>query len=117
LYNSLMKKIIPKWLEQDTSYFSYPFKKLQALEKSFAVSLLLLLFTSVPSIAQNQITVSGTVTDENGQSLPGTSIQLKDVSGLGTITDINGNYNFAIPDEYANGTLIYSYIGYLTEEI
>src|SRR5690606_18081445 len=79
--------------------------------------LLLFLLICVPSLAQSQMKVRGTVTDENGEALPGTNIQLKEAAGVGTITDIDGNYNLVFPDEYANGTLVFSYLGYLTEEI
>lgn len=62
------------------------------------------------------ITVSGTVTDENGQALPGATVQLKEAKGLGTITDVDGSYSLAFSDEYARGTLVYSYVGYHSEE-
>lgn len=112
-----MKKIIPKWQEQDMSCFSYSFKSLWTHKKGYGLSLLLFLFMCFPSLAQSQMTVSGTVTDENGEPLPGATIQLNEATGIGTITDIDGNYNLAFPEEYANGTLIFSYVGYLTEEI
>ena len=58
--------------------------------------------------------ISGTVKDENGQPLIGTSILIKDTK-IGTITDLEGNYRLSLPSECA--TLIFSYIGKVTQEI
>lgn len=49
-------------------------------------------------------TVSGTVTDENGESLPGVNILL-DGTTVGTVTDVAGEYRLEIPD--GNGTLVF----------
>ncbi len=61
--------------------------------------------------------VRGKVTDENGAGLPGVNVMIKGASGLGTVTDLEGNYNLSVPDEYENGTLVFSFIGYLNEEV
>src|SRR4030095_6430679 len=58
-------------------------------------------------------TVSGTVSDENGKSLPGVSVTVKGTTG-GTTTDAAGNYS--VPAS-ATATLVFSYIGYTTTEI
>lgn len=60
------------------------------------------------------ITVTGKVTDEKGESLPGVSIILKGTQ-RGTITDANGMYSFNVPDKSA--VLVFSYVGYLQKEI
>ncbi|WP_229310886.1 SusC/RagA family TonB-linked outer membrane protein [Larkinella soli] len=59
-------------------------------------------------------TVSGKVTDENGSALPGVSIVLKGTQ-RGSTTDANGGYSISAPDQ--GGTLIFSFVGYLTQEI
>ncbi|QRR00407.1 SusC/RagA family TonB-linked outer membrane protein [Dyadobacter sandarakinus] len=59
-------------------------------------------------------TITGTVTDENALGLPGVSIVVKGTTS-GTITDSEGKYTFTIPDNGA--TLIFSYVGYLSQEI
>lgn len=74
-----------------------------------------MLFFIVPAYAQ--ITVTGTVTDENGEGLPGATVLLKEAQTQGTVTDIDGNYRLTVSEEHANGTIIFSYIGYLTEEV
>lgn len=64
----------------------------------------------------NVLAVSGTVTDESNTVLPGVNILLKGTSN-GTVTDANGKYTLNIPDEHSqNGTLVFSFIGYLTTE-
>ncbi len=60
--------------------------------------------------------ITGKVTDENGVGLAGVSILLKG-TGTGTITDLDGKYAISIPDEIkSSGVLIFSFIGYTTEE-
>ncbi len=62
---------------------------------------------------QNKITVEGTVTNENGETLPGVSILLKGTT-TGTVTDLNGHYTISVPK---NGTLVFSYVGFKSQEI
>lgn len=63
---------------------------------------------------QLQFGVSGKVVGETGEPLVGVSISLKGTQ-TGTITDANGNYSLTLPD--ANGTLVFSYVGYTQREI
>lgn len=58
-------------------------------------------------------TVKGKVTDENGAGLPGVNVLIKG-STLGSVTDIDGNFAIDIPEETT--TLVFSYIGYFSEE-
>ena len=65
--------------------------------------------------AQNKtIEVKGSVRDINKQPLVGVNISVKNVSGLGVITDIDGNYAIKIAPY---STLVFSYIGFDTQEI
>jgi len=59
-------------------------------------------------------TVSGTVTDETDKPLPGVSIKIKGTSA-GAVSDVNGKFSITIPD--GSTTLVFSYIGYLPQEI
>src|SRR5690606_22854863 len=61
-----------------------------------------------------QVTVSGTVTDESGIPLPGVSVRVKGGSE-GTATDAAGRYRINVPD--GSSTLIFSYIGYMPQEV
>ncbi|WP_281961885.1 TonB-dependent receptor [Bacteroides nordii] len=58
--------------------------------------------------------ITGTIKDNNGDPVIGASIQVKN-TGIGTITDYNGQFSLSNVPE--NGILIISYIGYDTEEI
>lgn len=74
--------------------------------------LLLLLTMNLGVMAQN-ITVTGKVTDQMGNTLPAVSITVYGTTH-GTISDINGNYTIDAP---ANGTLQYNFVGYTLQQI
>ncbi|WP_234734727.1 SusC/RagA family TonB-linked outer membrane protein [Tellurirhabdus bombi] len=65
-------------------------------------------------VSAQEITVTGTVKGDNGEALPGVSIVLKGTT-TGTTSDVNGRYRISIPD--GNGTLVFSFIGYTTQEL
>lgn len=65
-------------------------------------------------ILLRNITVTGQVTDENGEKLPGVNVVLKGTS-MGTVTDVSGDYAIQVPDE--NAVLVFSYVGYDDQEI
>lgn len=68
----------------------------------------------VASVQQQQRTVTGKVTDPNGQPLPGATVMIKGTS-IGTITDADGNYSLRnVPDD---ATLVFSFVGMQTQEI
>ncbi len=69
---------------------------------------------SILSTSQTKNTlVKGTVKDASGEPLIGVSVSVKGKSGIGTITDINGNFSIQCD---ANDALVFSYIGYATLE-
>ena len=80
------------------------------LLKLFFCSLFLL--CSSWAMAQ-KITVTGKVTDEKGQVLPGVSIAIKQ-KNAGTNTDINGKYSLSVN---SNDVLVFSMLGYANQEI
>ncbi len=63
------------------------------------------------SLAQD-VTISGTITDESALPLPGVNVYVKGGTN-GTQTDFNGNYEITAA---IGQTLVYSYVGYLTVE-
>ena len=67
-----------------------------------------------PSDLKQELTVNGTIKDAHGVLLPGVNIVEKGTTN-GTITDLDGNYSISLGS--ANATLIFSFVGYLTEEI
>lgn len=80
--------------------------------KNFIIACLLLL--SVNIFAQNTISITGIVTDEQKEPLVGVNVSVKDEPGLGAITDINGRYTVKVK-EYSK--LVFSYIGFEKEEV
>jgi TonB-linked SusC/RagA family outer membrane protein len=59
------------------------------------------------------ITVKGKIVDENGEPLPGATIQQKGTSN-GIVTDIDGNFSLSVPSD---ATLIVSFIGFKSIEV
>ncbi|WP_347158224.1 SusC/RagA family TonB-linked outer membrane protein [Pontibacter chitinilyticus] len=67
-----------------------------------------------PVVSRFATTVTGKVTSEQGEPLIGASVALKGTT-TGAITGVDGSYSITVPDE--GGTLVVSYIGFLTQEI
>ncbi|MDX8340834.1 SusC/RagA family TonB-linked outer membrane protein [Draconibacterium sp. IB214405] len=83
--------------------------------KKIAIFLSILLFMgNLVSNAQTK-TLTGTVTSaEDGSSIPGVSVSVKGTT-LGTVTDIDGNYNLKAPGDAS--VLIFSFVGMATQEV
>lgn len=62
-----------------------------------------------------QVTLSGTVRDKDGQTLPGVSVVIKGTS-LGGATDIDGKYRFTVPLA-KDMILVFSFVGMETKEV
>ncbi|MDN5216480.1 TonB-dependent receptor [Fulvivirgaceae bacterium BMA12] len=65
-------------------------------------------------ILLKDIAVSGKVTDDVGEGLPGVNVVIKGTS-IGTVTDAEGSYSIQVPDE--NTILVFSYVGYAQQEV
>ena len=66
-------------------------------------------------ITFGQKIISGKVIDASGEAVIGANIIVKESTGVGTITDIDGMYSLSVPNE---GTiLVFSYTGYETQEV
>ena len=65
------------------------------------------------AIEQKQ-TVTGTVTDNNGDAIPGVNVMEKGTTN-GVITDVNGQYTISVTN--GNSVLAFSFIGYVTKEV
>ena len=81
------------------------------MRKKILLLSLCVLGYSLSMLAQK--TVSGTVTDRNGDSMIGVNILEKGASN-GTITDIDGSYSIQVSS--SESVLIFSFTGYATEE-
>jgi TonB-linked SusC/RagA family outer membrane protein len=60
------------------------------------------------------VTITGKVTDEKGESIPGVNVIEKGTTN-GTITDTNGSYTLTVSS--SNVTLQFSFIGYQVQEV
>ncbi len=83
-----------------------------ALTKRLSV-LLIVICTAFASAYAQQTTVTGTVTDDIDEPLPGVSVVIKG-KNTGAITDIDGNYTIKAG---ANDILTFSYVGMKTQEV
>lgn len=63
--------------------------------------------------ARAEITVSGKVLDETNQAIPGATVKLKGTAQT-VATSPNGEFKIKVPED---GTLMISYIGYVTQEV
>lgn len=77
--------------------------------RSVVLSLLLLC-----GVAVSARTISGTVTDQTGETIISASVMVKGTT-IGTVTDFDGNYVLDVPDDAK--VLVFSYIGLQTEEV
>lgn len=59
------------------------------------------------------VTVEGTVVDQNGEPIPGVTVSVPG-SGLGTTTDLEGKYTLLVPEA---STLVFSFIGFESQSI
>lgn len=76
---------------------------------------LLMLFCLCGSLVASaqQRSVTGVVTDTNNETVIGASVFEKGTSN-GTITNLSGEYSLQVP---SGATLVFSYIGYVTQEV
>jgi len=89
--------------------------KLKKSRNAFLMTVLsaMLMILSASAQTGTPINVRGTVTDISGEPIIGASIQLQGTTS-GIVTDYDGNFSIQAP---ANGTLVISYVGYVTQTI
>lgn len=83
--------------------------------KAFLMTVLssMLMILSVSAQTGSTINVRGTVKDVAGEPIIGASILLQGTTS-GVVTDYDGNFSIQAP---GNGTLVISYVGYITQTI
>jgi TonB-linked SusC/RagA family outer membrane protein len=69
---------------------------------------------TVKSTKNADQTITGVITDEKGQPLPGVTVTVKG-STQGTISDVNGKYSINVKDQ--NAYLVFTFIGYTSQEV
>src|SRR5690606_20371249 len=73
------------------------------------------LFDEIKSSKFSDLNVSGRViSSADGEGIPGVSILIKNAT-IGSVTDVEGNYNITLPS--GNEILIFSSIGFVTQEV
>ena len=84
------------------------------IRQALFTTLVLFSFSAVLS-AQNGITVKGLITDETEEPLPGATVKVKGNASLGTVADIDGNFQLKVPSE--SSVLVFSYVGMNSKEV
>jgi TonB-linked SusC/RagA family outer membrane protein len=82
------------------------------LKRLFITSLFSIIIAGT-ALAQN-VTITGKVTDTDGKGLPGVNV-VEAGTVKGTITDTNGKYSISVAG--SESTLLFSYVGYVTQEV
>lgn len=62
------------------------------------------------------VTLTGTVSDERGDGLPGVTVAIKGTTS-GSTSDANGKYTLTLRSGQESTTLVFSYVGYMTKEV
>ena len=83
--------------------------KIKKMKKCIFLLVMLWMAVFTLSAQQRTFVMEGTVYDETGETLPGATVYLKDRQGVGTSTDINGQ--FMIRAEYGD-KIVFSFVGY-----
>lgn len=86
---------------------------MRKLYKKLSLIAAWLLIGSSLAFSQNR-SITGTVTDENAQGIPGVNVIVKG-SSEGTVTDNNGKYTITSVNDDA--VLVFSFIGYTSQEV
>ncbi|WP_207425108.1 TonB-dependent receptor [Pedobacter sp. SYSU D00535] len=69
--------------------------------------------SEIASAPLSIVRVTGRVTDEKGEALPGVSVRVVGTNS-GTVTDINGVYSISVPD---GASITFSYIGFQSQTV
>jgi len=83
------------------------------MKTKFSGLLTLLLALVVQLSFAQEKTISGTVSDESGLPLPGTTVLVKGTTN-GTSTDFDGKYSIKVNQ---GSTLVFSFVGYANQEV
>ena len=100
------KRLLEKSLSKSNFEYEFTADKTIIVKKRPAVVPIL--------VPEQEKTVSGKITDDTGEPLPGANILEKGTTN-GTQTDFDGNFTLNITSE--NAILLVSYIGFATQEV
>lgn len=99
-------------MSKKNQFGNYFFTDRRRKSKFMLLSVFMSLLFSISTYAQQE--VKGLVSTSDGEPLPGVTITLKEKTGVGTTTDLDGNFTFNVPSK--NVTLVFQYMGYKTLE-
>lgn len=68
------------------------------------------------AVSAQTTAISGKVVDENGVELPGVNVSVKGTQ-VGTLTDVNGSFSLDNVPGGEKAVLLFSYVGYMTQEV
>lgn len=88
------------------------YNSMKKIFTKFSVLTLFCLLLLNVAYAQN-VTVTGTVKDDAGLAMPYVTVTVKGTN-RGVQTEVNGTYSISAP---SNGTLVFTYLGYLAQEV
>jgi Ca-activated chloride channel homolog len=94
------------------SYIKSLTKNSIIMKNSFKIFALMIFAAAMIAFTES-INISGKVTDNQGQPIPGVTVVVKGTTN-GTITDLNGFYKLSVSDQ--DKVLIFSYVGCVTSE-
>lgn len=83
------------------------------IDKRLLLCLLFTVITAYTSFAQNRQITGKVQAGDDGSTLPGVSVVVKGTT-TGAVTSENGSFSISAP---ANATLVFSFIGYTTQEV
>lgn len=94
------------------------------LMSKFLIGSLLIAIASISEAVATNIavptmqaqTVTGKVLDNTGAPLPGVTVLVKGTT-VGTATDNEGSFALNVPAGYEKGVLVFSFVGFVTEEV
>ena len=89
-------------------------KQLSRLLKRSLPLLLMLMLPLATALAQDGVKVNGKIVDSTGEPVIGASVVVKGNAGIGTVSDIDGNFQLTVPSEQS--TIVISYVGMNTQE-
>lgn len=87
------------------------------INQLFFTAIAVIIAIPSPIFAQqpfDDVTITGTVVNVEGEAVVGATVILKGHTGRGTATDVNGKYSITVPQ---GSTLIISFMGYEEKEV
>lgn len=82
-------------------------------KKTLPILVFILFVCSSAAFSQGTIVTGQVSSASDGSPLPGVTVVVKGTNH-GTSTDFDGNYSIRVPE---NGTLVFSYVGFATQEV